>query len=55
MHGNGAVGIALEGGTAMKIIITSLIALSLLSGAAVTANAFDAKSFYEQLERQSGN
>ena len=35
----------------MKTIVSALIALSLLSGFAASANAFDAKSFYEELER----
>lgn len=39
----------------MKIIASALVALSVLAGIAATANAFDAKSFYEQQERQSGN
>ena len=39
----------------MKTIATVLLALSVLTGVAASANAFDAKSFYEQQERQSGN
>jgi hypothetical protein len=35
----------------MKTIISALIALSALTGVAATANAFDALSFYEQLDR----
>ena len=35
----------------MKTIISTLIALAVLSGVAATANAFDAKSFYEERER----
>ena len=35
----------------MKTIVSALIALSVLTGVAASANAFDAKSFYEQLER----
>jgi hypothetical protein len=38
----------------MKILSAVLIALALLSLAA-PVNAFDAKSFFEQQERQSGN
>ena len=38
----------------MKTIASTLIALSLLAGIAAPAGAFDAKSFYEQQERQSG-
>ena len=37
----------------MRTIISALIALSVLSGAAVSAYAFDAKSFYDQQERWS--
>jgi hypothetical protein len=39
----------------MKTIVSALIALSVLAGIAAPASAFDAKSFYEQQERQSGN
>ena len=35
----------------MKTILSALIALSVLTGVAASANAFDAKSFYEELER----
>jgi hypothetical protein len=38
----------------MKTITCTLIALSLLAGIAAPAGALDAKSFYEQQERQSG-
>ena len=38
----------------MKTIACTLVALSLLAGIAAPAGAFDAKSFYEQQERQSG-
>jgi hypothetical protein len=38
----------------MKILSAVLVALALLSLAA-PVNAFDAKSFFEQQERQSGN
>ena len=38
---------------AMKIVATALVALSLLTGIAASANAFDAKSFYEQQDRAS--
>ena len=37
----------------MKIIAATLIALSLFAGIATTANAFDAKTFYEQQDRAS--
>ena len=39
----------------MKSIVSALIALSVLTGIAASANAFDAKNFYEQQDRQSGN
>ncbi len=39
----------------MKTIVSALIALSVLAGVATSASAFDAKSFYEQQDRQSGN
>ena len=35
----------------MKTIASALIALSVLAGIAAPASAFDAKSFYEQLDR----
>jgi hypothetical protein len=38
----------------MKTIVSALI-LSVLAGIAAPASALDAKSFYEQLDRQSGN
>jgi hypothetical protein len=38
----------------MKAIVSALVALSVLTGVAAPASAFDAKSFYEQQERQSG-
>jgi hypothetical protein len=38
----------------MKTVISMLIALSVLAGATAPASAFDAKSFYEQLDRQAG-
>jgi hypothetical protein len=37
----------------MKIIVSALIALSVLAGIAAPASAFDAKTFYEQQSRQS--
>jgi hypothetical protein len=40
----------------MKTIVSALIALSVLAGiAAAPASAFDAKSFYDQQDRQAGN
>ena len=38
----------------MKSIVSALIALSVLAAVAAPASAFDAKSFFEQQERQSG-
>ena len=37
----------------MKTIVSILVALSVLAGVAGSANALDAKSFYEQQDRQS--
>src|SRR6185295_18974653 len=36
----------------MKTIISALVALSVLSGVAATAYAFDAKSFYQEQDRE---
>jgi len=36
----------------MKTILSALLAVSVLAGIAAPASAFDAKSFYEQLDRQ---
>jgi hypothetical protein len=38
----------------MKTIVSALIALSVLAGIAAPASALDAKSFYQQLDRNSG-
>jgi hypothetical protein len=38
----------------MKMIISALVALSVITGVAASASAFDAKSFYEQQDRQAG-
>ena len=35
----------------MRTIVSALLALSVLSGIAAPAGAFDAKAFYEQLAR----
>ena len=35
----------------MKTILSTLVALSVIAGVAGTASAFDAKSFYEQVDR----
>jgi hypothetical protein len=37
----------------MKTIASALIALSVLAAVAAPASALDAKSFYQQLDRQS--
>jgi len=39
----------------MRILASALLALSVLAGVAAPASAFDAKSFFDQQERQSGN
>ena len=38
----------------MRILVSALLALSVLVGIAAPASAFDAKSFFDQLDRQSG-
>jgi hypothetical protein len=38
-------------GTNMKILVSAILALSVLAGAAVSASAFDTKTFYEQQDR----
>jgi hypothetical protein len=35
----------------MKTLVSALIALSVLTGVVASANAFDAKSFYQQQDR----
>jgi hypothetical protein len=50
---HGVAGIAANGGTAMKTIVSTLIALSVLAGIAAPASALDAKRFYEQQDRYS--
>ena len=37
----------------MKIIVSTLIALSVLAGVAAPASALDVKAFYEQQDRYS--
>jgi hypothetical protein len=39
--------------TAMKVIASALVALSVLAGVAAPASALDAKSFYDQHDRQA--
>ena len=38
----------------MKTLLMALVALSVVTGIAPVANAFDPKSFYEQQDRSSG-
>jgi len=37
----------------MKTILSTLLALSVLTGVAASAYAFDAKTFYEEQDRES--
>jgi hypothetical protein len=37
----------------MKTLVSALVALSVLAGVAASANALDAKRFYEQLDRDA--
>jgi hypothetical protein len=39
----------------MKTIVSALIALSVLAGITAPASAFDARSFYAQLDRTGTN
>jgi len=39
----------------MKTLVSALLALSVLTGVTASASAFDAKSFYEQQDREHGN
>jgi hypothetical protein len=39
----------------MKTIVSTLIAFSVLAGIAAPPSAFDARSFYEQLDRTGAN
>ena len=43
------------GGHAMKTIIALVITASVLAGITGPASALDAKTFYEQLDRNAGN
>jgi hypothetical protein len=45
------LGLRAPGEIAMKTITSALVALLLVAGVASTANALDAKSFYEQVDR----
>jgi hypothetical protein len=38
----------------MRILVTALLALSVLAGIAAPACAFDAKDFFGQLDREKG-
>jgi len=38
-----------------RTLVSALLALSVLTGIAASASAFDAKTFYEQQDRESGN
>jgi hypothetical protein len=42
---------SMNGEIAMKTITSALVALLLIAGVAGTAQAFDAKTFYEQADR----
>ena len=39
----------------MKVIVSAVVALSVLAGVAGPASALDAKTFFEQQERAAGN
>jgi len=39
----------------MKTVVSALIAFSVLAGIGAPASAFDARSFYEQLDRTGAN
>ena len=45
--------VAVLGGFFMKTFMCALIAVSVVAGVAAPASAFDAKAFFEQLERSS--
>ena len=49
--GNGGAHSLNQGVLVMKTIVSALVALSVLTALAASANAFDAKSFYEDLDR----
>ena len=54
MDDNGVAQIAYsDGDIVMKIIVSAVIALSVLAGIAAPVSALDARAFYEQQERQS--
>jgi hypothetical protein len=38
----------------MRILVSALLALSVLSAVAAPASAFDTKRFFDRLDRQSG-
>jgi hypothetical protein len=39
-------------GTIMKTLLSALLALSVMAGIAASASAFDAKTFFEQVDRE---
>jgi hypothetical protein len=39
----------------MKTLLSAIIALSVLTGVAASASAFDARTFYDQQDRAHGN
>jgi hypothetical protein len=41
--------------SSLKSVVLALVALSVLAGVAAPASALDAKGFFEQQERLSGN
>jgi hypothetical protein len=51
---NGVARIAPRVRIAMKIILSALVALSVLASIAGPAAAADARTFFEQLDRQAG-
>jgi len=51
IHARSTAGIEITGEIAMKIILSALVALSLIAGVAGSASALDAKTFFEQIDR----
>jgi hypothetical protein len=45
--------LARKGGSVMKILISALIALSVLVGVAAPASALDTRKFFDQIDRES--
>jgi len=50
-HTRTAAGIEIRGEIAMKTILSALVALSVIAGVAGSASALDAKTFFEQVDR----